>query len=307
MENVGEGSTVGLEAILLLGLPFGIEHVGALSLRQEEEGGGQPVGVLLDVEMDAGGIYVEIGFLRREAYVLVGVDGAAGLGADVHEDLLVRVFFVWERFLGLLQAFLALLVPLVNLLLPLLVYLGPWGLGHQVECVGAGDELAQRVGIEVGERHGECVLLVSERGIGDPVGDGVVLLVRLDDEAARIEVQSDDGGQRVGRRGEEEAEEVGLQAFGLEQMMLLSLLKEGQESDVIRQIVGVGHHADGVEVGGVAPDGVHAHVGAAAGLDDGGVEGYYLALLAEHHVAIDVFQSEGTIAARFHALDTEAA
>ena len=89
-------------------------------------------------------------------------------------------------------------------------------------------------------------------------------------------------------------------------MKVLASLKERTQYYVVREIVRVWHHPDGVVVYGVAPTGVHAQVWLAAGNIDGSVKGYRLGLLAETVVAVGILQGKNPIPSRRNALDGEA-
>ena len=74
LEHTHHGCSVHHEAVLLAGFPFGIEHIGfgTSLLGHEQEGGRQPVSVLLHVEMNLRGIHLQYGFLGQIAHILVG-------------------------------------------------------------------------------------------------------------------------------------------------------------------------------------------------------------------------------------------
>ena len=106
--------------------------------------------------------------------------------------------------------------------------------------------------------HGEAQrVLIDKHGVAQPVGDGVLLGVALDDEGAvGLEVEAaDDGRQRVAIT-EIHVDALGILALGLEQVAPRLYLLEGRQHDVVGQVAQVGALEDAVDVQGIAPNGV---------------------------------------------------
>ena len=296
------------EAILAFLFPLGIERIGLhVAVRQEKEGFGNPKGVLLDEEMHACRIDADDRLFGRVVHILVRVEASARLGGEVEELLLVGVLFGRQGFLRALLPLLALLLPVLYALLLFLTDFSPRRLRHFFHHFCMRTQDAQRVvGLEESDFEAYGVFAMRECRVGNPIGDGVVMERRVNDEALLVEVQAAKDGQRVGRSREEERHGIGIETLHLEQMLCLSCFEEDIEHEVVGIVVDVGCDADGVVVGRVAPNGVIAHVPLAGSGEGVLLEGDALALLREEEVAVLVFEGKSTVASRLDALDAEA-
>ena len=120
-----------------------------------------------------------------------------------------------------------------------------------------------------------------------------------------VEVQSAEGGRLLVSGTEEEREVVGFLALVFHQIALGLCLGEGTQYDIVGQEVGKACLVDVLDMEGVTPDGVLAHVGLRRGYDDVAVEGYFLTFLREHIVAVGILQRIDVVLARSHAFHHE--
>lgn len=88
--------------------------------------------------------------------------------------LLIGIAFVLDISFGTLDFLFPLLLPILPVLQTFLLEFGMRLLRHQIKGVGVWTVDAQRVGFREGEGDGECVW-IRVKGIGNPVGDGIVL------------------------------------------------------------------------------------------------------------------------------------
>ena len=175
----GEGGAVGLEAVFGVGAPFSAQGVGLgvdgrqfvrLSVPQRVARG-------VGVEVDVGRIDGHQRQLGLEGDVLVGAHLTRRLDAQ-------RQLGRWHdgvvRLAALLQLIL-LLLPVLALLLQVLHALGVAHLRQHRQRVGLQTQHARGVGDVVGDGHRQRVL-VDQRRVAQPIGDGVALERRLYEE-----------------------------------------------------------------------------------------------------------------------------
>ena len=148
-------------------------------------------------------------------------------------------------------------------------------------------------------------VLVDQCGVGNPVGQGVLFLVGLQHQRVGIEVQSLYDGSFGVAITEIEVQPVGVFTLFLDQIAVGECLREGSQHDVIGQEMGVSHAVDGLDVEGVAPDGVLSEVGFERGDYQVGGESQFLAFLAEEKVVVRIFECVDPVGARFHPFDDE--
>ena len=152
--------------------------------------------------------------VEAEGNILVGSHLARN--ARLHRKRRYR-HFLFKGFATFL-CFLLLFLPFVKLffllLQPFLVgYLREHG--HRIRH---GNECSRRVGNEISGLDGERVL-VDERGIAQPIGDGIALDTGFHDESiAVVEVQAADLGQRIAAIAEEVRKTVGLLSLAFHQI-----------------------------------------------------------------------------------------
>ena len=110
---------------------------------------------------------------------------------------------------------------------------------------------------------------------------------------------------RARGRGEIGAPIFGHVALRFEQIALGAYLVEGQQDDIVGQVVRVGHGADGVVVDGIGPECVEACVGVGGRLHNPRGEGRALATRFAK-VAIHIAEGIDAITARCHTFDAKA-
>ena len=87
--------------------------------------------------------------------------------------------------------------------------------------------------------------------------DGVFLLVGLDDKrTVGLKVQSFDDRQDRVAATEVDTDLLGILAFRFQKIAFCCHLGEGQQRDIVGQEVGIGCLSEGIDMKGVAPDGI---------------------------------------------------
>ena len=317
--DVDKRQTIGLETILLSGLPLAqqlivgaiFQRVGAhqLPLSVAPCDGFQfitrPIPQRVDFGIEVHLARVDGGQRRVEMQQHVFIGGEIARDVGLHRHHFGRI----GRLIGFVALFLFLLL-FLPLLKSLLLLLHPLRIGHfrqHLQCVSMCHELAERVGAHVGQFHAQRVLIHQGR-VAQPIVDGVVFGVGNGDEGVvSVKIQSLDGGQMLVAIAEIHREMVGLFAVDAEQIAIGLHLLKGRQRDVIRQEMGVAHALDVGNVERIAPHGVLSDVGFIGGLKRIVVESNLLTLLVELIVAIHILQGIDAIGARFHAFDDEMA
>ena len=202
------------------------------------------------------------------------------------------------------HALLALLVlvflPVLEFLLGILEALGIRCLGNERQGVGLLPQHPCRVGDVMKERYLKGIL-IDQRRIAQPVGDGVALSVGLCDESVvAVEVETSDDGQDAVAIAVEECEVVGLGAVALHEVAVGENLVEGSQTDVVGKEMGVAHPLHGGDVQGVGPRGILTDILLEGRLDEVVVEGQHLTLLIEAVVAVCILQSIDMVFAGSH-------
>ena len=221
---------------------------------------------------------------RTDVEVLVGIEFAR-CGNSEFERLHRHDGIIGLTFLFQLLLFLH---PLLHLLVLLFHSFGVRHLRHDLHRVSLHEEHSRRVGLQVAHLHMQGVL-INQRRIAQPVGDGVAFRGSIDKERILlIEVQSANDRQLIVAITEVECEAVGLFSLRLDEETVGLRLRKGAEHDVVGQEMGVGHTQDIVDMKRVAPYGVLPRVGFRRRNDDAVVESNHLALLAELVVAVGI-------------------
>ena len=126
--------------------------------------------------MYARGIYGTYRLVHLNDDILVGVQYSGRGNPHFKVFVFMRILFWRKRSLALLCPLLAVLVPFVNVFLPLLADFRPSIACHKHERIRAPRQIAQRVGIKTAHLHLQTVGSMRECRIGNPIGQGVVLL-----------------------------------------------------------------------------------------------------------------------------------
>ena len=241
--------------------------------------------------------------VELEAYVAVRVEFRVELQLEFE---FLRWHYRVVR-LATLALLLLLLLPLLEALLCFLQAFLVGLLGEYLQRVGLWHEIAERVGHQVGHRHVQRVL-VHERGVAQPVGDGVASCRRFDEQlVGSVEVERCQLGQSVRSVAEEQREAVGLLTLRFQEEAVGLHVFEGSEHEVVGCETCVSRALYVLDMQRVEPQRVLAHGIAERGAYGVVREGYLLALLREAVVAVLVVEGVDAVCARCHTLYDEVA
>ena len=208
---------------------------------------------------------------------LRGIDGVVGL--------LVFLFL------------LLLLLPFLYLIGQILLAFLVGCLSQHIEGISLTDEIAQGVGHHIAHLHAQRIL-VHEHRVPQPVVDGVLLLVGLNDEGrVGFKVQALDLWQIRMPIAEKHRDLLRILPLCLEQIAIRLNVGESQEGDVIGQEVSIGRWAQGIDMQRVAPDGVDTGIRFRRGFNGHVVKGHHLSTLREVEIIVHVLQRKGPIGA----------
>ena len=127
---------------------------------------------------------------------------------------------------------------------------------------------------------------------------GILLLVSLEDKSViSIKVQTPDDRQQGIAIGEVHRELIGFYTFCLQQHTICLFLGKRQQSDIVRQEVGIRHLQQGIDMKRITPYGIYTCVRLRTRLEGIVTEGNHLTLLRKAEVTIGILQGIGTIGA----------
>ena len=199
-------------------------------------------------------------------------------------------------------------------LLPFLYLLGQFPLTLGIRClcqciesIGLTDEVTKRIRHHIGHLHAQGIL-IDQGCIAQPIMDGVLLFLGLDDEGTiSIKVQAFDDRQIRMAIGEVHTDLLGLLAFRLQQITVCLDRGKGQQRNVIGQEMRIRRLFQGINMQRITPDRIYPYIGLRRRCISLMVKADHLTPLTQAEITIGILQRIGAVGTRGNALNDKTA